>query len=86
MVAFKCCSACCGEDKAPTKENEISVVVALTVLCCVLGREGGEGGWGRAGKREGEGNDSTNETDRYGVATVSRILKIIGLFCRISSL
>jgi len=26
------------------------------------------------------------ETDGYGVATISRLLKIIGLFCRISSL
>jgi len=25
-------------------------------------------------------------TDSYGVATISRLLKIIGLFCRISSL
>ena len=28
---------------------------------------------------------ATDETTKYGVATISRVLKIIGLFCRISS-
>jgi len=30
--------------------------------------------------------DTTDCTLSYGVATISRLLKIIGLFCRISSL
>ena len=44
-------------------------------------------------EREGERERGTHESERgkagererYGVATISRLLKIIGLFCRISS-
>ena len=44
----------------------------------------------REGERERGAHVSergtAGERERYGVATISRLLKIIGLFCKISSL
>jgi len=44
------------------------------------GGRGREGGGGGGGRRRGGGRSG------YGVATISRLLQIIGLYCRISSL
>jgi len=38
------------------------------------------------GERERKREQETERGSRYGVATISRLLKMIGLFCRISSL
>ena len=45
--------------------------------------------WGeedRGKKRQEENQNANGKSEYYGMATISRFLKIIGLFCRISSL